>query len=321
MTEESANKEISRLSLSVEALAIVVKWQSHRMEMSHQQIQEETRNRLDIENRLKEKELSHEKFVTQCGHEIDVMQKKQEAALKAQQEASKCRELTTRLEVERRENEFATAIAKVKMETKKMEESYILEMEKLKKTVETNARDLETAVEEKEFLQNKVEQLEAKISTLSVTLNHERNKSYREEDSIYYEAHSLDNILELKNRELKEALDEVSVMKEKQADYGILEESTKNLRTRTEDLKAQLAMKTSSERSLEAEVMSLQRSVQKEANVKRRLSRENEQLEWKVKDNSPCIRDVSFLNRKQQENVLACYEDRSVVLSTSVWYC
>ena len=61
------------------------------------------------------------------------MCEKQEAKLKAQQEVSRCREETIRLEMERREVDIETNFAALLNKEEKIRENYMKEKEKLLK--------------------------------------------------------------------------------------------------------------------------------------------------------------------------------------------
>ena len=119
-SDDEIMKKIERLSLSTEALSVVVAWQAAREEVKDLQLQNMKKNREDIKLQLKNTEAKSAELVNELGRDIDMMQRKQEEAMRVQQEASQCREETVRLEMERREKErekeFGDKIAKEREE-------------------------------------------------------------------------------------------------------------------------------------------------------------------------------------------------------------
>ena len=279
-------KEIERLSLSTEALSVVVAWQSAREEVKDLQLENMKKNREDIKLQLKNTEAKSAELVNELGRDIDMMQRKQEEAMRVQQEVSQCREETVRLEMERRmkerEKEFGDKIAKEREEHLRRQEKLMMETKKLVKEVENGSGALRTALEEKELLEIKVGELEAKVSVLVATVMQRQNQSCSSDVDIIQEVDSLAVILEMKNKELKTAREESLVMKKKLADYDHLQESAKSLKAQVEDLKVQVAMKRSSERSMEVEMIRLQNILKKETKEKRCSMMEKEQLEWRI---------------------------------------
>ena len=244
-------KKVERLSLSTEALSVVVAWQSAREEVKDLQLKNMKKNREEIELQLKKTEAKSAELVNELGRDIDMMQRKQEEAMRTQQEASQCREETVRLEMERRmkerEKEFGDKIAKEREEHLRRQEKLMMETKKLVKEVENGSGALRIALEEKELLEIKVGELEAKVSVLVATVMQRQNQSCSSDVDIIQEVDSLAVILEMKNKELKTAREESLVMKKKLADYDHLQESAKNLKAQVEDLKVQVAMKRSSD--------------------------------------------------------------------------
>lgn len=285
-SDDEIMKKIERLSLSTEALSVVVAWQTAREEVKDLQLQNMKKNKEEIELQLKKTEAKSAELVNQLGRDIDMMQRKQEEVMRVQQEASRSREETVRLEMERRENErekeFSDKIAKEREEHLRRQERLMMETKKLVKEVENSSGALRTALEEKELLEIKVGELEAKVSVLVATVMQRQNQNCSGDVDIIQEVDSLAVILEMKNKELKTAREESLVMKKKLADHDHLQESAKSLKAQVEDLKVQVAMKRSSERSMEVEMIRLQNILKKETKEKRCSLMEKEQLEWRI---------------------------------------
>ena len=293
-TEKSGRKEVSRLSLGLEALSVVVEWQRVREEERGVLIQEERTSRLETEQKLRRREeelrkadISAQETMARLGRDIEAMCEKQEAELKSQQEVSRCREETIRLEMERREVDIETKFAALLNKEEKIRENDMKEKEKLLKEVEDGAATLQSVVEEKKMLEAEIVQLEDKVSNLVITVMQGQNQEQRGDLVLRQEVHSLNVVLDMKNKKLRAAQDDLIVMKTRQTEYDFMKERIKTLQAQVEDLKVQVDLKKNSERSMEVEMSRLQRSYKKESKEKRRLSMENEQLEWRLLEGSP----------------------------------
>ncbi|XP_067009986.1 uncharacterized protein [Anabrus simplex] len=110
------------------------------------------------------------------------------------------------------------------------------------------------------------------------------------------EVHSLQTVLELKHNELQE-LRRQNAKLTREADQlpGALQRNAA-LEARVEDLQEQLTVKASYERQLSEEHRRMVESLQQEAKQKNRLSLHNEELQWKLKQNSEVVNVLAALN-------------------------
>ena len=158
----------------------------------------------------------------------------------------------------------------------------------MRQEVEETAKALETSDQEKQSLVTKERQLEAKVTALVVSVmqgpQEHREAGMRE---LQQEVNSLKVVLEIKNKELREVQEQKLALEVQQEDYVKTKEIAKSLMNKVDDLKAQLIIKTRSERSKVVEVERLESSLKKEALEKRRVSLRKEELEWRVRERTP----------------------------------
>ena len=174
-------KKIEWLSLSTEALSVVIAWQAAREEGKDLQLEDMKRSREEIKLELERKEATSGELVNGLVRDMDRMQRQQEEAVRAQQEVIQDREETVRMEMERREDErtkqFSERMDKEREEHRRRQDRLRMETEKLVKEVENGSAALRTALEEKEALEIKVGELEAKVSVLVATVMQKHTSS------------------------------------------------------------------------------------------------------------------------------------------------
>ncbi|XP_048084531.1 microtubule-associated tumor suppressor candidate 2 isoform X1 [Alosa alosa] len=100
---------------------------------------------------------------------------------------------------------------------------------------------------------------------------------------------SLKEVLEMKNQQIHDQEKKISELEKMQAHKNVaLEERVQVLQQQNEDLKARIDHNLTISRHLSEENATLQVSVEKESNEKKRLSRNNEELRWRLQM-SPCV--------------------------------
>ncbi|KAI1903641.1 hypothetical protein AGOR_G00029290 [Albula goreensis] len=105
---------------------------------------------------------------------------------------------------------------------------------------------------------------------------------------------SLKEILEMKNQQIHEQEKKISELEKMAQKNVLLEERVQVLQQQNEDLKARIDANLSLSRQLSEENANLQEYVEKETNEKKRLSRNNEELLWRLQTGelsprmSPC---------------------------------
>ncbi|KAM9348855.1 microtubule-associated tumor suppressor candidate 2 homolog [Symphorus nematophorus] len=104
---------------------------------------------------------------------------------------------------------------------------------------------------------------------------------------------SLKEVVEMKNQQIHQQEKKISDLEKVQAQKNVfLEERVQVLQQQNEDLKAQIQMNLVLSRQLSEENANLQESVEKESTEKKRLSRNNEELLWRLQT-SPLMSPAS----------------------------
>ncbi|GAA6101638.1 microtubule-associated tumor suppressor candidate 2 [Tachysurus ichikawai] len=93
---------------------------------------------------------------------------------------------------------------------------------------------------------------------------------------------SLKEVLEMKNQQIHDQEIKISELEKLAQKNALLEERVQVLQQRNEDLKARIDLNLATSRQLSEENANLQEYVEKESNEKKRLSRTNEELLWRL---------------------------------------
>jgi len=141
--------------------------------------------------------------------------------------------------------------------------------------------------DEKKKLEEKIQQLESKVSALVINLMDGPDHRDGVIGEMQKEVNSLEAVLEIRNAEIKSLSEENEKLSLKTAQFNAMKVKAGNLESQVEDMKELLAMKRSKERKLDAELHELQESMHKTSREKRRLSIEKEQLEWRMRQGIP----------------------------------
>ena len=225
-----------------------------------QEVEADTRERrlLEVEGRKREVEelleVSREKQVrsegavhelkTRLGWDIEKMVKKHEEEVRAVREAARCAERALRLEVEGRERE--------------VEERHKAELAREREQPKVEEHVVSTLRAENTALRTQVDQLEAKVSALVVSVMQGADPRDSTIGGLQQEVASLGVVLELRTRELREVQRERRAQESKEGELQKSQEKVRALEARVEDLNAQVIMKKRSEQSLEVEMERLQ---------------------------------------------------------------
>ncbi|XP_055018564.1 microtubule-associated tumor suppressor 1 homolog A [Boleophthalmus pectinirostris] len=145
----------------------------------------------------------------------------------------------------------------------------------------TTLKDTETVLNEK------IQELTQENKALMEKLTEEENRreiSQKDSHTVYLEQdlESLKVVLDIKNQQLhqqEKKLMEVDKLTEKNLK---LEKSLRKSQQENEELKAQMDRHAALSRQLSTEQALLQESLQKESEVNKRLSMDNEELMWKL---------------------------------------
>ncbi|XP_074529890.1 microtubule-associated tumor suppressor 1 homolog A [Halichoeres trimaculatus] len=173
-----------------------------------------------------------------------------------------------------------------------VKEQYDMSLEELRKLHDQELQALDKTLKDTgAALTGKIEALTAENNALLEKLTAEENrrkeladKCQKDSHTLYLEQEleSLKVVLDIKNEQLhqqEKKLMEVEKLKEKNVK---LDEGLKKVQQENEDLKARMDRHVALSRQLSSEQALLHENLQKESNVNKRLSMENEELLWKL---------------------------------------
>ncbi|XP_077388650.1 microtubule-associated tumor suppressor 1 homolog A isoform X2 [Festucalex cinctus] len=216
-----------------------------------------------------------------------------------QEEADKCKAL---LEKQIQQLEVSHEAKKLELEHSHVEQLQCVEqqheqsLEELRKIHTQQLQSLDASLKDSEAaLSAQIEMLTRENTDLIEKLTAEEDKrrelveSQKDSHTVYLEQEleSLKVVLDIKNKQLhqqKKKMIEIDELLEKNVK---LDESLKKVQQENEDLKARTERYAALSRQLSTEQVALQESLQKESNVNKRLSRENEELLWKLQNGEP----------------------------------
>ncbi|XP_041930300.1 microtubule-associated tumor suppressor 1 homolog A isoform X2 [Alosa sapidissima] len=211
-----------------------------------------------------------------------------------QEEADKCKtqmeqqleSLKSKHEVLKKDLEASHAD---KMESIKQQHEQSLE--EVRKAHETEMQTLDNALKETEVnLTGQIEELRTENSALNEKLREDEKRremfadSQKDSHTLYLEQEleSLKVVLEIKTQQLHQQ-DKKLMQMDKVLERNVkLDECLQKVQQENEDLKARMDRHMALSRQLSTEQAVLQESLQKESNVNKRLSMENEELLWKL---------------------------------------
>ncbi|KAJ8262333.1 hypothetical protein GJAV_G00165260 [Gymnothorax javanicus] len=212
-----------------------------------------------------------------------------------QEEADRCRgqmelqleDLKSKHEASRTELEGRHAES---LET--LRQQYKTSVEELRKTHQEEMETMDKSLKEAEAkLTEQIEELTAENQALKEKVEAEEDrrrmlaeKNQKDSHTLYLEQEleSLKVVLDIKNKQLHQQ-DKKLMQLDKLTEKNVkLEENIKKVQQENEDLKARMDKHAELSRQLSTEQAVLQESLQKESNVNKRLSMENEELLWKL---------------------------------------
>lgn len=162
----------------------------------------------------------------------------------------------------------------------------------LRELSQVHAQELEslnkTLQDTEMVLNDKIRELAQENAALMDRLAEEENKikdtSQKDSHTVYLEQEleSLKAVLDIKNEQLKQHQKKMMEFNKLTENNVKLEERLSYVQQENEDLKARMERHAALSRQLSTEQTILQESLQKETNVNKRLSMENEELQWKL---------------------------------------
>ena len=125
----------------------------------------------------------------------------------------------------------------------------------------------------------------------------------KKKDELKTEVESLNAVLEMKSGEIRNLRQENQKLEAKLDEFDKINLELKKANAAVEDLKEQIQTKNCLERRLSAENRKLSVTVEKEMGENKRLSMENEELVWKIKQSTENL-SVSMLEGKTKTSPL-----------------
>ncbi|KAM6941680.1 microtubule-associated tumor suppressor 1 homolog A isoform 2-T2 [Lycodopsis pacificus] len=213
-----------------------------------------------------------------------------------QEEANKCRmlmeqqveELRSRQEAERKNQEVSHS---QKMESLKLQ--YETSIQELNRIQQTDLENLNKTLKDTETsLSENICELSAEKGALNEKLKAEEerrrqiltDKNLKDSHTVYLEQEldSLKVVLEIKNNQLHQKEKKLMEMDKLLETNVKLEECLTKVQQENEDYKARMDKHAALSKHLSSEQAKLQQTLQKESKVNKRLSMENEELQWKL---------------------------------------
>nr|XP_006814588.1 PREDICTED: probable GPI-anchored adhesin-like protein PGA55-like [Saccoglossus kowalevskii] len=170
------------------------------------------------------------------------------------------------------------------------------EIEEITKEYTTKIKNITTDCEKQLFpLKDEVETLtfqlenyKEKVKMLEEALQKDSDKKVQvaiaQFKDLPAEVESLKCVIELKNKEIHDQRKTTNTMKKRLERIPEMEEEIKRLKAQTESLMATVDTKSAYERQLSSEHVVLREHIEKESQMNKRLSMENEELYWKLQN-------------------------------------
>ncbi|KAG8185740.1 hypothetical protein JTE90_000726 [Oedothorax gibbosus] len=196
---------------------------------------------------------------------------------------------------------------------KKIEQELIIQREELQLFHEKELQELEQKhCESSKTLQEHIEQLQKKCAELKQHSLGMEDAMKKDTDSklqwvtsrkgdLEKEVESLKAVLEMKNKELHTLRVQTLEMEKQLEDLPLAREKIKMLTARAEDLEALMAEKTLRERTLSTQNQTIRDTYEKESKVNKRLSMENEELQWRLRQAEQSLITASFSEVVEEE--------------------
>ncbi|XP_017552303.1 microtubule-associated tumor suppressor candidate 2 isoform X1 [Pygocentrus nattereri] len=236
-----------------------------------QALQERLREEQRKETELLQKQQSSQlqQLRSQHHHQVEEMSESHEAAM-LEMEAAHNATLATLQE------EHARTIKNLKMAHEQQKKSLEEEFEKLRLSLQDQ---VDTLTFQNRSLRDRAKRFEEALrrSTDEQIVDALAPYQHIEED-----LKSLKQVLEMKNQQIHQQELKISELEKLAQKNVLLEERVQVLQQQNEDLKARIDLNLAASRQLSEENANLQEYVEKESNEKKRLSRTNEELLWRL---------------------------------------
>ncbi|KFM82926.1 Microtubule-associated tumor suppressor candidate 2-like protein, partial [Stegodyphus mimosarum] len=197
----------------------------------------------------------------------------------------------------------------------RLEQEIICQQEEMKIFQEREIKDLEEKhAQSTKLLQEHIEQLQKKCAELKQHSLSMEDAMRKDTDSklqwvttrkvdLEKEVESLKAVLEMKNKELHSLRVQNLEMEKQLEELPLAREKIKMLQARAEDLEALMIEKTKLERKLSSENQQIRDTYEKESKVNKRLSMENEELQWRLRQAEQSLISGSFSEAAEYQEI------------------
>ncbi|KAI5099065.1 microtubule-associated tumor suppressor candidate 2 [Silurus meridionalis] len=210
-----------------------------------------------------------EQLSTQHQQQVEEMSESHEAAM-LEMEAAQSATLVTLQE------EHARTVKNLKMAHEQQRKSLEEEFEKLRLSLQDQ---VDTLTFQNRSLSDRAKRFEEALRRSTDEQIVEALAPYQH---IEEDLKSLKEVLEMKNQQIHQQEVKISELEKLAQKNALLEERVQVLQQQNEDLKARIDLNLAMSRQLSEENANLQEYVEKESNEKKRLSRTNEELLWRL---------------------------------------
>ncbi|XP_068219723.1 CAP-Gly domain-containing linker protein 1-like isoform X3 [Palaemon carinicauda] len=280
------NQQLTDTRLSLDESTAAVR---RLQEEATQSIEKHSQKVQELEQKHKE---ALGKLIKQHQHDLDLaIEKHRKEMGQFAEDQQKQREDLSRAhaaEIENLEGEWRT-----KLDVQ--HERHLCAVQELNTQHTHKLRELESSRQAREFeleeansrLQGEQEALKIQSKKLEESLlndtDHRLQAVRNMCSSLKSEVDSLKTVVEMKNSEIHTLRGQVVEMGRLSKELEVARDRAKSLQAKTEDLQAQMEKRALSERHLVNEHRLLMETCQREANINKRLSLENEELAWKLR--------------------------------------
>lgn len=280
------NQQLTETRLSLDESTAAVR---RLQEEAAQSVEQHAQQVQDLEQRHRQ---ALEQLTKQHQHDLDMALEKhrKEMSQFAEEQQSQREDLSRAhaAEIENLEGEWRTKLDL-------QHEKHLCAVQELNTQHTHKLRELESSRQAREFeLEEANHRLETEQTALKIQSKKLEETLLNDTDhrlqavrnmcsSLKSEVDSLKTVVEMKNTEIHNLRGQVAEMGRLSKELEVARERAKSLQAKTEDLQAQMEKRALSERHLVNEHRHLVETCQRESNVNKRLSLENEELAWKLR--------------------------------------
>ncbi|XP_058269457.1 microtubule-associated tumor suppressor candidate 2 isoform X2 [Hemibagrus wyckioides] len=241
--------------------------QEKELQDLQERLREEQQKEFEILQRQQNSQL--EQLSSQHQQQVEEMSESHEAAM-LEMEATHKATLATLQE------EHARTVKNLKMAHEQQRKSLEEEFEKLRLSLQDQ---VDTLTFQNRSLSDRAKRFEEALRRSTDEQIVEALAPYQH---IEEDLKSLKEVLEMKNQQIHQQEVKISELEKLAQKNALLEERVQVLQQQNEDLKARIDLNLAMSRQLSEENANLQEYVEKESNEKKRLSRTNEELLWRL---------------------------------------